>query len=186
MAVFISGHKPGIKWPPACPSRRRPAGKVNDATDRGGKTNYGITQRVYNEWNESRQSGERDVWEISQAEVYAIYEYNYWNVCKCSQLPQGIDLCVFDAAVNHGPRKSIQFLQRAVGVVDDGEFGPQTQRAIDQDSSVERINYLLTGCLIAREHFYAAIVHNDQKQEKFLRGWMNRLNALRREVGVPV
>jgi len=37
---------------------------------------------------------------------------------------------VFDAAVNSGIGQSIRFLQRAVGVADDGAIGPITLSAI--------------------------------------------------------
>lgn len=161
-------------------------GKLSDdPIDRGGRTAYGLTQRTFDSWLAERNAHPgRDVWTITPQEVSAIYEERYWDTCKCDQLPDKIDLCVFDASVNHGPRKSIQFLQGAAGVVDDGVLGPQTMRAIDQDKSAGRLEYLLVGMLKAREQLYAAIVDNDPKQSRFLKGWLNRLNSLRAEVGV--
>jgi lysozyme family protein len=160
-------------------------GKCDDPADRGGRTCAGVTQRTFDDWMAGMNAVPgRDVWTITPAEVSAIYEVGYWDKCRCDQLPDKLDMCVFDSAVNHGPRKAIQFLQRAVGVVDDGVLGPQTMRALDQDKSAGRMEYVLTAYLAAREHFYAAIVHRDPTQERFLKGWMNRLNDLRSTVGV--
>ena len=36
---------------------------------------------------------------------------------------------VFDAAVNSGPAQSVKWLQRALGVADDGVLGPRTLAA---------------------------------------------------------
>ena len=162
-------------------------GKSDDPTDRGGRTKAGITQIAFDSWLRSMNATPgRDVWTITPDEISAIYEERYWLPCRCDQLPDKLDLCMFDAAVNHGVRKAVQFLQRSAGVVDDGDFGPQTMRAVDQDNSVDRMQYLLTGYCMAREKYYSAIVHNDPKQLRFLKGWLNRLTDLRITIGVDV
>jgi lysozyme family protein len=159
-------------------------GKSDDPTDRGGRTRAGITQLSFDSWCSGKSVPQRDVWTITPAEVQQIYRAKYWDATKCDQLPDRLDICMFDAAVNHGCRKAVQFLQRASGVVDDGILGPQTMRAVDQDKSIDRMQYLLTGYCMAREKFYSAIVHNDPKQVRFLKGWLNRLTDLRINVGV--
>ena len=53
-----------------------------------------------------------------------------WNPAHCGDLPGGVDLMVFDAAVNSGVGRAIRLLQRAVGVDDDGAFGPATKAAV--------------------------------------------------------
>ena len=100
-------------------------GKSDDPTDRGGRTKAGITQIAFDSWLRSMNATPgRDVWTITPDEISAIYEERYWLPCRCDQLPDKLDLCMFDAAVNHGVRKAVQFLQRSAGVVDDGDFGP--------------------------------------------------------------
>jgi lysozyme family protein len=160
-------------------------GKVDDKTDRGGRTAFGVTQLSFDSWLSAKALPQRDVWTITPDEVATIYEERYWLPCRCDQLPDKLDICMFDAAVNHGTRKAVRFLQRAAGVVDDGDFGPQTMRAVDQDQlDPERQQSLLTKYCMAREKFYAAIVHNDPKQVRFLKGWLNRLTDLRITIGV--
>ena len=158
-------------------------GKSDDKVDRGGRTNKGITQIVYNAWRADKSLEPADVWTITQDEVEEIYHDKYWIPCRCDQLPDKLDMVMFDSSVNHGPRKAVMFLQRASGVVDDGDFGPQTLRAVNQDQSAGRLQYMLSSYLFAREKFYAAIVHNDPRQVRFLKGWLNRLNDLRQAVG---
>ena len=49
---------------------------------------------------------------------------------KCDDLPGGLDLCVFDFGVNAGPGRAAKFLQRMIGVTQDGGIGPQTLGAL--------------------------------------------------------
>jgi lysozyme family protein len=58
-----------------------------------------------------------------------VYEQGYWKPCRCDDLPESIRYDVLDAAVNSGPAQAIKWLQRAVGVADDGVIGPVTLAA---------------------------------------------------------
>ncbi|OXE35030.1 MAG: hypothetical protein CGW95_16400, partial [Phenylobacterium zucineum] len=60
----------------------------------------------------------------------AIYKRDYWDRAQCDKLPSDVSFQVFDTAVNSGIGQSIRFLQRAVGVADDGVVGPLTMAAI--------------------------------------------------------
>lgn len=104
-------------------------GFVDDPTDPGGATNMGITIGTL-----SAERGDHctvaDVKALTQAEAVRIYQANYWNPAHCGDLPGGVDLMVFDAAVNSGVGRAIRLLQRAVGVDDDGAFGPATKAAV--------------------------------------------------------
>ena len=48
---------------------------------------------------------------------------------QCDDLPNGIDLEVFDFGVKAGVRTSIKTLQAVVGVTTDGSIGPITLSA---------------------------------------------------------
>lgn len=88
-------------------------GKVNHPRDPGGKTNQGVTQRTYNAYRRKKSLPEQDVYRMENAERDAIYRKEYWDVAGCDALPCGVDLAVFDIAVNSGPRKAKYFLDRA-------------------------------------------------------------------------
>lgn len=158
----------------------REGGKSDTPGDRGGRTAYGITQATFDNWT---QHTGRDVWTITQDEVAAIYRRRYWDLTQCDKLPKGLDLCVFDSAVQHGPVNAIRFLQRAVGVEADGAFGPDTLGALLAAVAAGKVPTLIDAYLATRQAFYAAIVGHDPSQAKFVHGWANRITALTTEIG---
>lgn len=92
-------------------------GYVNDPRDPGGETKFGISKRAY---------PHLDIAALTLADAKAIYRRDYWDRAHCDQLPAGLAFDLFDTAVNSGIGQAIRFLQRAVGVADDGVIGPIT------------------------------------------------------------
>lgn len=156
-------------------------GYVNHPADHGGATNKGVTQRVYDDWRTRRSQAPRDVRLIEDDEVGAIYEARYWLTAKCDRLPTPLAQVQFDTAVNMGPGRAIRFLQTAVGATPDGAFGSGTQQCVDGCD----VGAALVAYCNLRQAFYKELVANDASQAVFLKGWMNRLDALRRQVGLP-
>lgn len=123
-------------------------GYVNDPRDPGGATNKGITQRTYDAYLGPKR--QRSVRLITDAEVSDIYKARYWDAVKADSLPEGLDYCVFDFAVNSGPVRAIRFLQSVLGVKVDGVIGQETlqaARATDTASAIrklcaQRLDYL--------------------------------------------
>lgn len=112
-------------------------GKVDDPKDPGGRTNKGITQRTFNAWLRSKGSGARDVYTITDTEVAAIYEHEYWARVTGDELPAGLDLVMFDAAVNSGVGQSAKWLQSALKIDADGIIGAHTLDAIHAHTDIE-------------------------------------------------
>lgn len=156
-------------------------GFVDHPADPGGRTNKGVTQRVYDAWRRRQGLPQRDVKLIEDGEVHTIYESGYWIPPRCDLLAQPLGLVQFDTAVNMGPGRAVRFLQQAVGCDVDGDFGPGTERAV---AGCEPGDAVAKYCNV-REGFYKQIVQNKPSQAVFLKGWMNRLNSLRRELGLP-
>lgn len=98
-------------------------GYVDDPQDPGGETNWGISKRSY---------PGVDIKNLTKAAAKTIYLRDYWAKCRCDDLPGFWRLSVFDCAVNQGRGDAIRFLQRAVGVADDGVFGPKTLAAVNR------------------------------------------------------
>ena len=107
-------------------------GYVNHPKDPGGATNKGVTQRTYDAWQARNNKPKRSVKQIQDAEVAAIYRAQYWDKVQADDLPAGLDYAVFDFAVNSGPSRAAKFLQRIVGVHDDGIIGMQTLDAVSK------------------------------------------------------
>ncbi|WP_088147020.1 glycoside hydrolase family 108 protein [Achromobacter denitrificans] len=100
-------------------------GYSNHSDDPGGETNWGITLRT------AREAGYTGTMRaLTRDEARAIYRAAYWNRAKADQYDGAIAFQLFDAAVNHGIGQAIRFLQRAVGVADDGAVGPVTLAAV--------------------------------------------------------
>jgi lysozyme family protein len=156
-------------------------GFVNNPNDPGGRTNRGVTQKVYDGWRARQGLPVRDVKLIDDREVEAIYESDYWLAARCDLLDDPLYLVQFDTAVNMGVGRAVRFLQMAVQCPVDGDFGPGTQKAF---AACDRGAAVIRYCN-AREGYYLRLIEKNPKLATFKNGWMNRLNALRKEAGLP-
>ena len=104
-------------------------GFVHDERDPGGITNLGVTKRAWEAYCQDEKD-EDDMRALTPEKVRPFYRSRYWNAVGGDSLPGGVDYCVFDCAVNSGPRQAVRFLQRAVQVNDDGIIGPNTLKAV--------------------------------------------------------
>ncbi len=95
-----------------------------------------------------------DIKALTRESASAIYERDYWKGGGCHLLPWSLNACHFDACVNHGPGRAAGFLKMAKG----------DPKAYND----------------AREQFYRSIVAKRPASAKYLKGWLNRLNALRK------
>jgi lysozyme family protein len=102
--------------------------------DPGGETKFGISKRSY---------PTLDIKNLTVADAKAIYKRDYWDRAQCDKLPTDLAFDLFDGAVNSGIGQSIRWLQRAVGVADDGVVGPVTLGVIQRlnDDSAIRARY---------------------------------------------
>jgi lysozyme family protein len=101
-------------------------GYTNDPGDPGGETQWGISKRSYPDVN---------ILALTREEAKNIYKRDFWEPVAAFFDASGFDASamvfqMLDAAVNHGMDNAIRFLQRALGVVDDGHFGPVSRAAI--------------------------------------------------------
>lgn len=100
-------------------------GYKNDPKDPGGETKFGISKREY---------PSVDIANLTLAQAKEIYRQDYWNKAGADQYDGAIGFQIFDAGVNSGITQAIRFLQRAVGVADDGSVGPITIEAVKRMS----------------------------------------------------
>lgn len=154
-------------------------GYSNNPNDRGGATNKGITQVTYDVWRIAHDLSRNPVLGISGAEVGKIYADDYWKPVRADALSTPLDLCLFDAAVQHGPRRAVKWLQRVVGAVSDGVIGPKTLTLLALRVERDGMRAVLDEYIAIRDDFYHEIIANDPSQVVFIKGWMNRLDALR-------
>ncbi|MEM7047234.1 MAG: glycosyl hydrolase 108 family protein [Pseudomonadota bacterium] len=163
----------------------REGGFVNHPDDRGGATNYGITQATLSAWL-GRRARLAEVQNLDIDTARAIYARRYLSAPRIDTLTQRIVPFVFDTAVLHGPRSAIRLLQRVLNragfgkVCVDGVIGPQTRKACE---AADRVMgpYLLDALCEQRRAIYHRIVARNPSQKVFLRGWLNRLKHFKDE-----
>ena len=114
--------------------RRWEGGLVDHPSDPGGITKWGISLRFLRgigfDVNGDGVVDGRDIRQLTEEQVSDLYRGNFWDICRCDDLPAGVDLIVFDCAVNQGPGRSTRLLQKSVGARADGNIGPKTMAAI--------------------------------------------------------
>ena len=165
-------------------------GYVNHPSDPGGETNLGVTKAVYEEYCMKNDFTVKDMKDLKIADVTPIYRNNYWQRCKCDDLPTGVDLQTFDIAVNSGAGRAGKILQRVVGAEVDGGIGPKTLEAVAKMEPLD----IIRAMGVEREAFYRELPTFDT----FGKGWLNRNkhttdvaieienNEVLRNEGVPV
>ncbi len=151
-------------------------GYVNHPKDPGGETNLGVTKRVYEEWG-----GTKDMKDLTVDDVAPIYEENYWNRLKGDDLPEGLDLCVFDFGVNAGPGRAAKYLQQMIGASADGAIGPNTLKKLqeyieeidaDDKNEDEGLHQAIINYQEMRQNYYEKL----STFETFGRGWTRRVD----------
>jgi lysozyme family protein len=80
-------------------------------------TNFGLSAASYPHLN---------LRDLTPEAADAIYRRDYWQPVSGDELPAGLDLMVFDHAVNAGVGASVRLLQAALEVGVDGRIGPRT------------------------------------------------------------
>lgn len=169
----------------------REGGYVNHPADRGGPTNWGITENV------ARAYGYKgDMRSLTRSVALEIYRSRYWlaprfDAVAAYSMPVAEEM--FDTGVNMGPGVAARFLQRALNVLNlqgktypdvavDGAIGNMTLSALAaflkfRGKDGEKV---LTRMLNAQQSVrYIEIAENNSIQKAFEFGWqLNRVGEL--------
>jgi lysozyme family protein len=109
------------------------SGYVNNPNDPGGETKWGISKHTYPQLN---------IKDLTRDEAKEIYHRDFWEKLEMESLPPGIVYQLFDFALNSGIHTAIRYFQRALGVADDGYFGPISRIAAKNTSECDMIMQL--------------------------------------------
>ena len=153
---------------------RHEGGYVDHPSDPGGATNMGITRKTLARWRKVSpwtDLPKAAVAGLKRDEAALIYRASYWNACKAGAMPAGVDLALFDFAVNSGPDRAVRVLQAALGVAADGAIGPVTLGAVNAANPAKVINAICDRRLgfLGRLSTFAT----------FGRGWTRRVAEIR-------
>jgi lysozyme family protein len=151
-------------------------GYVNDPTDPGGETNFGISKRAY---------PDVDIRALTKEKAKKIYKRDYWRVVRAHDLlTYKLCLTLFDFAVNSGTDRAIKALQNALGVKEDGIFGPMTMKELLRTNGTvaDRERMLADKINDKRLEFYVRLTNITPASRRFLLGWLRRLFALQKAI----
>lgn len=183
----------------------REGGYSNNPLDAGKATNFGITQATYHHYRDRNDLVRQSVKYISQPEVKAIYQTDYWQPAKCNIVEgagkSSLALVSFDWAVNGGVSRSLAYTQASLNVIPDGVWGEKTLDALAQKPEKPAVAKFLrlralfhrarTGdrvalALLRKTFTEKNVPHPDESQVIFLEGWLARLrwNARASEIAI--
>ena len=129
-------------------------GYVNDPSDPGGETKYGITKRSY---------PHLDIACLAVGDAIAIYRTDFWDRIHGDELPAGLAYFLLDTAVNLGVVQAVRYLQAAAGVPVDSVVGPVTLVACGNPGVLDRLRKL-------REEHYRCL----RTFSRYGTGWLRR------------
>jgi lysozyme family protein len=144
---------------------------------RQGSTMLGVTQYNWENWI-GHEITQDQMKKLTPDDVKPFYKKKFWDVCKCDDMPSGIDYLIFEFAVNAGCGGSAKVLQHAVGVVPDGGIGPLTLAAVNSHSPAELIEKFSQ----AKEDFYRSLSNFDV----YGVGWLNRVADVKQKASSMV
>ena len=153
---------------------------VDDPSDKGGETNMGVTLKTWRSVGYDKDGdGDIDVDDLkllTPEEVRdRVMKPHYWDRWKADNIvSQRIADMVVDWTWCSG-KWGIVIPQRILCVPDDGIVGPLTLSAINHMDEPRLYSQLWQ----ARKDFLQKVAEEDENM-KFLRGWMNRLNDLKK------
>jgi lysozyme family protein len=145
-------------------------GWADHPRDPGGATMKGVTLRTYRRFFGQEKTRE-DLRNIPDPELEQIYAQGYWNKCRCDDLCPGVDLTVFDGAVNSGPGASVRWLQAAVGTGQDGVIGQITLARVVETDPIDLVHRVCD--------LRITFLHGLSTWPDFGRGWRRRVERLR-------
>jgi lysozyme family protein len=162
-------------------------GYVDDPSDSGGATMYGVTERV------ARACGYAGAMrDLPKETAVRIYERQYWTPLRLDEVGAGFpDLAelLMDTAVNMGAKKAATLLQRCLNALNgggtlypdvavDGGIGGRTLSSLGAYVSLrgeegKAVLLLMFVCL--RGARYVELAEKREKDERFVYGWFRRM-----------
>ena len=133
--------------------------------DAGGETKFGIDAADHPGVNIASLTG---------SEAAMIYNAEFER-SHAFELPSPLCWVSFDDRENCGEREAVKLLQRALGVPEDGLFGPVTRAAAHGGDALA----LALRLIAVRVAFYKQLAAEQPIKSKFLPGWLNRMGSLK-------
>ena len=159
-------------------------GWVNDPDDPGGATNKGITFRTFKAYSQRLLGVDptiENLRNLTDQQAGEIYKKIYWDRVDGDHIDsQDLANIFCDFYVNAGGN-AVKVMQRILinnfseKISVDGAMGPNTFAAL-QDAANKDLPRLYNTYKAKRIEFYEKLAQRKPKLQKFLQGWLNRVN----------
>ena len=167
-------------------------GYVNDPLDAGGETNKGITiatwkaagydvsekiPEVVTKSNKKYKNVTKSLYEMTDEQFIKILKEKYWDKWQADKIKSQSVAEMLVQWVWGSGITGIKEAQKVLGVVPDGVVGAKTLGAVNSCNPRELWEKLKK----AREQFFRDLVKKRPASQKYLQGWLNRLNDMKFE-----
>lgn len=176
-------------------------GYCNDPDDAGGETYKGIARNYNPTWegwtiidfmkryDDFPKCLETE--ENLQICVKRLYKQKYFDVYRGDDMPEMLAMEMFDTGVNMGVGRAAKFLQIALNIlnrngslyqdqVEDGDYGPTTHKCLHKYLQTDSVVLLCKVINVLQGNHYIKYMKKSPKQEKYARGWFNRVDITKR------
>ena len=175
-------------------------GYANDPVDLGGETILGISRKFWPLWlgwsivdDEKSNPDFPDCLYTSRllkSQVEFFYLVNFWKPIQADEIAIGspdVAIELFDAGVHMGVGRTGKFFQLALNLLNrdenlyddlvvDGAIGPASLDAFSKFLQTDDPDMLYKVQVIQRGAYYCQRATTNTSQERFIRGWLNRVN----------
>lgn len=160
--------------------RKWEGGFVNDPLDKGGATNMGVTIATYRNYRKQKGYSATTVDDLKRMtliEWQEIFKRLYWNRWRADEIgSQSVANILVDWVWASGVW-GIKIPQRILGASIDGVVGPATLATLNSKDARTAFDAIMA----ARVQFIDDICRKTPANERFRRGWLNRLNDIKFE-----
>ena len=140
---------------------RKDGGYTNDPVDPGGETKWGISKRAH---------PDIDIKSLTKEEALIIYEKEYWLKIGADKMEKRLAIACFDSAVNCGVGRTRSWLDE---LAKEKERNPQRNESWAARWMIQR-----------RTQYYLDLVKKRPALNKYIKGWLNRVNDLSKYVDI--
>lgn len=134
---------------------------TDDKTDPGGETKWGISKRAY---------PDVDIKSLTKMEAEKLYERDYWLKIGADKMEKRLAIACFDSAVNCGVGRTRSWLDE---LAKEKERNPQRNESWAARWMIQR-----------RTQYYLDLVKKRPALNKYIKGWLNRVNDLSKYVDI--
>lgn len=148
----------------------------NDPDDPGGATKFGIDKRSHPSLN---------IKNLTAEQATEIYWDEYWVRWKCDDFPFPMNWVWFDTCVNCGIGRSLKCLPSGYGLTRTLAYSSNPDARKHKAEWVGKAKATSPSAFLdQRDAFYRRLAESRPSSQKYLKGWLNRTEDLRKTLHI--